>query len=392
MGFQNSNTEHCYICNTKVSITVDNSIASHYQLHQEELERIRFSNSTKDVVRTPCLMCNPPNSFPVSRMRMHTRSAHGIHVSEYKKKFNITSDKDYDLVELILHECGICGLYLLLDSDVIAVHIKRHKITHANYNAKFMSLVGKPAAESKKEGKMGKKFQEKALLIEPVAPLTTSVSVPFNPSMLIANSEELELNLKINSGASDDKTPSENSLMSFLQTDESSFSMARDVGTDETFDEIPEIKNDLVAPSLDENSDEFSERSNFDFRSNTDNSSNFQNRKRPMKNSDTSDNFREQIKMKFTRIENQKNIIRAAFGNLVDEDDFSEDEENSSGEDLIHETKNSNIRILENTDEFSDLLYRINGNFASESNRVLPEQSSIKSDQSLDDLIANIWD
>ena len=74
-------------------------------------------------------------------MLMNFRSAHGIHVSEYKKKFNITSDKDYDLVELILHECGICGLYLLLDSDVIAVHIKRHKITHANYNAKFMSLV-----------------------------------------------------------------------------------------------------------------------------------------------------------------------------------------------------------------------------------------------------------
>ena len=187
-----------------------------------------------------------------------------------------------------------------------------------------------------------------------------------SPSII---SDELELNLGINSDTSDYKTPSENSLMSFLQTDESSFSMARNAGTDETFNEIPENKNDLVAPSLDENSDEFSERSNFDFRSNTDNSSNFQNRKRPLKNSDTSDNFREQIKMKFTRIENQKNIFRAAFGNL-DEEDFSEDEENSSGEDLIHETKNSNIRILENTDEFSDLLYRINGNFASESNRV----------------------
>ena len=53
-----------------------------------------------------------------------------------------------------MHKCGICGEYVLLDSDEIAKHLKmrspvNHDITHGNYNAKFMKLVG-PSSVHKK--------------------------------------------------------------------------------------------------------------------------------------------------------------------------------------------------------------------------------------------------
>ena len=48
-------------------------------------------------------------------------------------------------MELVLHQCGICEEYVLLDSDYIAQHLKSgggfHDITHGNYNAKFMKLI-----------------------------------------------------------------------------------------------------------------------------------------------------------------------------------------------------------------------------------------------------------
>jgi len=49
------------------------------------------------------------------------------------------------VVELILHDCGICGEYLLLDSDAVAQHLKTggHNITHANYNAQYMNSMMK---------------------------------------------------------------------------------------------------------------------------------------------------------------------------------------------------------------------------------------------------------
>ena len=132
--------EHCFICNSKVTIENERSMEKHNdEVHKEELKELRISNNTRDVIRTVCQLCQ--GDFPVSRMRMHTKQCHGIPVSEYKVQFNIASDRDYQLVEKVLHKCGICGHFLLLCADVIAVHIKRHKITHANYNATFMNLM-----------------------------------------------------------------------------------------------------------------------------------------------------------------------------------------------------------------------------------------------------------
>ena len=65
-------------------------------------------------------------------------------ITEYKKEYN---QHHYDLVELIMHKCAICEEYVLLDSDYIAHHLKSkfpipHDITHGNYNAQHMKLMG----------------------------------------------------------------------------------------------------------------------------------------------------------------------------------------------------------------------------------------------------------
>ena len=67
---------------------------------------------------------------PMTRLRSHTKSAHKTTITEYKAQFG----SDLVPIEIIYHRCGICGELVLLDSDHIAVHLKRpgHYITH-NY-------------------------------------------------------------------------------------------------------------------------------------------------------------------------------------------------------------------------------------------------------------------
>ena len=145
-------------------------------------------------------MCEEDNPVVLSRLRAHTKVAHGLPLSEYKKRFNIATERDHVLVETILHKCGLCGLPLLLCSDVIAVHIKRHKITHANYNATFMNLMQKSplaANDVKKEKKVSTKRRRSN---EPLAP--SIASVPFQPSMILTGEEALQLDLSLLSSAS----------------------------------------------------------------------------------------------------------------------------------------------------------------------------------------------
>ena len=98
----------------KVKIEPGASLENHYSLHRDELERTRISNNMKDVVRTLCLMCEEDNPVVLSRLRMHTKTAHGVPLSEYKKKFSIATERQHVLVEKVLHQCGLCGILLLL--------------------------------------------------------------------------------------------------------------------------------------------------------------------------------------------------------------------------------------------------------------------------------------
>ena len=112
----------------------------HQKSHEEEIKEMRLSSDMTDVVLTNCKVCEEP--FNLTRMRSHTRTAHKMKITEYKERYN---QQYYDPIELVLHRCGICGEYLLLDSDVVAQHLKTNikthgYITHANYNKKFMTL------------------------------------------------------------------------------------------------------------------------------------------------------------------------------------------------------------------------------------------------------------
>ena len=108
----------------------------HQKSHQEEILQVRQSNDMSDVVLTKCRICEVP--FNLTRMRSHTRTAHKMKITEYKERYN---QQYYDPIQLVLHRCGICAEYLLLDSDVVAQHLRANtkthgSITHANYNKK----------------------------------------------------------------------------------------------------------------------------------------------------------------------------------------------------------------------------------------------------------------
>ena len=330
--------EHCFICNSKVMIENESSMEKHNEEeHDEELRELRFSNNMKDVIRTVCQLCNV--TYPVSRMRMHTKQSHGIPVSEYKKKFNIASDRDYELVEKILHKCGICGLNLLLCSDVIAVHIKRHKVTHANYNATFMNLMQGTSGAVKNKTEF--KRQNKKEISEP-----SGVAVPFSPSMLMSD-VELGLNLFSPVDASevqdqDNKDPL--SLEATLEEDGAN-DANEDVINDADYDKPSNLK--LFVKKVHE-------------------SPNMEPKSKKIKLSDdVRFNFHKSLKSKFSKIK-------------------SSTENRSVGGDI------------ENSSEFSNLMDRILGNFAAnpgdENQRDIPDVPHISSNQNLDELIANIWD
>lgn len=108
--------------------------------HEAEIMTLKQSSDTKDFVRTNCKICH--DKFTIETLRKtHIGKNHQIKITDYKKKYK---QKDfYDLIEIILHKCRLCGEYLLLDSDAIAGHLKNKKkthgyITHGKYSEEFM--------------------------------------------------------------------------------------------------------------------------------------------------------------------------------------------------------------------------------------------------------------
>jgi len=124
-----------------IAITEDNYvIPADFKIEEEyhvlnplNMENIKISNDMRDACKTTCLICG--TVLFVNALRGHTRAKHDINITAYKQSFGITK---LELVKEVYHKCAICGQLLLLDSDTIAAHIPRHKITHKNYNANFM--------------------------------------------------------------------------------------------------------------------------------------------------------------------------------------------------------------------------------------------------------------
>ena len=94
---------------------------------------VLISNDLADYTLVECQICGVHKQMTC--LRGHTQSAHNMTITEYKDKFGA----DLDVVEKVLHRCGICEDLIVLDSDHIAKHLKKpgHNITHKNYNAKY---------------------------------------------------------------------------------------------------------------------------------------------------------------------------------------------------------------------------------------------------------------
>ena len=141
--------KYCYICKTEIDTKMlmkDHQLAE----HRDDIKGTRVSNRMEDVVRTACKLCGA--HIKVTGMRGHTKANHQVNITQYKQQYDQTY---YDLVELILHQCGICEEYLLLDSDYIAAHLKsKHDITHGNYNAKYMQLCQNSGQMKKGDGEL----------------------------------------------------------------------------------------------------------------------------------------------------------------------------------------------------------------------------------------------
>ena len=97
---------------------------------------LRFSNNMKDAVRTVCQICKKEVEF--NHMRIHTRKMHELGISEYKRMFGNLIE---NLVEAVYHQCPLCSQTILLNGDAIATHAKKHRITHKEYNSRF--IIGK---------------------------------------------------------------------------------------------------------------------------------------------------------------------------------------------------------------------------------------------------------
>ena len=139
---------YCYICKAEVEIK-DSMKAHQDDKHKDDIANIKIRSNMEDVVRSFCKVKDKGGQacgarIKVTDMRNHTKKVHQMTITEYKKEYN---QQYYDLVELIMHKCAICEEYVLLDSDYIAHHLKSkfpiaHDITHGNYNAQHMKLMG----------------------------------------------------------------------------------------------------------------------------------------------------------------------------------------------------------------------------------------------------------
>ena len=356
--------ETCFICNVKVKIEHGASLENHYSLHRDELERTRISNNMKDVVRTRCLMCEEDNPVVLSRLRMHTKTAHGVPLSEYKQKFNIASERQHVLVEKVLHQCGLCGIFLLLCSDVIAVHIKRHKISHANYNATYMNLMQKaPLAAADVKNEKSVIVRKRKSTEEPYAP---SIAIPFQSSMVLSGEETLNLDLS--------QLPSVSLSQLFSPSEEGSPKSVSN--SDITLQEVCHTgKASFSNQSI--NADGSDESTKLDVAIDK-----FKTDIQTIMNKDPKYHFQEIKHSKIPKLTFQDKL-RTKLSKLK-----------------TAENRNSHDRIGFNesgrSEEFSNVLDKIYQNFSVEAETTTqrakdPLELNIATDQSLDDLISNIW-
>ena len=99
----------------------------------EEIKERVYSNDMTDACKTVCKVCN--NKVTLYYMRSHAKNMHGITIKEYRSMYGYHREH---IVKEVYHKCGLCQKDLLLDQDDIHMHVRKHKFSLREYNAKFI--------------------------------------------------------------------------------------------------------------------------------------------------------------------------------------------------------------------------------------------------------------
>ena len=89
-------SKKCYVCDLDSVNT--NNFKKHMEDHSEDLKKYKFSNNMIEGCKTACKLCG--KQFHLNSMRSHTKSVHGMKITEYKTKFN---QMFYDIVQKVFH-------------------------------------------------------------------------------------------------------------------------------------------------------------------------------------------------------------------------------------------------------------------------------------------------
>ena len=119
----------------------------------------RFSNDLADAVRSKCNICD--KRLLLSSLRGHTSSVHFLSFSDYKNFYGL------ELEESVYHRCGICSASMLLDTDLITSHIRRHSLSLSNYTKRHLTTSSVKTAKINSEKVSSKKevkFSEEELM------------------------------------------------------------------------------------------------------------------------------------------------------------------------------------------------------------------------------------
>ena len=82
-------------------------------LENHDVGPTMISNDCADYVVVECNLCGAHKT--ITNLRAHTKSAHKLTITEYKKQFGQLAP-----VQVVMHKCGICSELVLLDSDQIS--------------------------------------------------------------------------------------------------------------------------------------------------------------------------------------------------------------------------------------------------------------------------------
>ena len=116
---------------------------------------LKLSNRMVDGVKTVCQICTSTETFV--NMRCHTKKAHGIVITEYRR---MHGELERHMLEAVYHKCQICEKVILLESDCINTHVKTHSkvLTMREYSARY--LVLKKPGERKRNHSVRKSEKE----------------------------------------------------------------------------------------------------------------------------------------------------------------------------------------------------------------------------------------